>query len=235
MDIELNSSTERLGVGKPISSADEANTEASPAGGNSNQKNCLKKCRSEIHSYFHTLLSCILLLAVIALTIVIILHSIKLNRKIQSLENKIESVEAAGIERVAETAALQAERDLEGQIQATQASLVSINASLSKIGAELSAIAANNISELRDQVQDLEASIANSSRFTGCYEDRQHCIIRPVQQDLYYRGCATGSIPANKNVSQQASTLISTCSDYQMHSIHDALLKYLPIGNLADV
>ena len=203
MDIELNSSTEKLGDEKTISSADEANTKENPSGGTLNRKSCNKRCKSRIQGYFHTLLSWVLLLAVIALTVVIILHSIKLNGRVQFLESKIESIEAA-IEKnasiLAESAALQAERHLESQIQATQASLASINASLSQFGAQLSATAASNISELRDHLQDLEASLANTSS-SGCYEDRRFCVIRPVSENMYYRGCETSRISANIAVS----------------------------------
>lgn len=202
MDCELNSLTELETAEKAISSAGSANHQ----GNSSNQKNHNKRCHPKIKGYFQTFLSCFLLLAIIGLIVVIILHSTKLNGRIQLLESQIERIEAS-LGNNDSTSAVAAVLQAQQMALHLEASLTSLNASLVTMGThgqQLSAMVASNISELRHHLQDLEANLVNSSlrqRFTGCYEDRQLCTILPVEEDLFFRGCRTHTIPANISVS----------------------------------
>lgn len=148
MDYKLNSLTE---------TAENATSTAGSVN-SSNQKK--KICQS----YFQTLLSCFLLLAIIGLTIVIILHSAKLNRRIQLLEGKIEILEASHGKNgstpavIAESTALQAQQMAQQLESRIEVSLAAINASLATMGTHRQQ-AASNISELRHHLQDLETSL----------------------------------------------------------------------------
>lgn len=208
MEYELNSLTGNPEKAKSSIGSTDHQENCSTA--SSYQQSRIKRCCSKSLTSFQTILSCFLLLAVVSLMVAVILHSTKLNGRIHVLEAQIEAILARNsTSAVAESAALQTRQmsQLHEQVEAIGASLNASLHSLSVQRQQLSAImAATNVSELQDHLQDLEASLTSVNeslrqRFSGCYEDRRSCTVLPTQNDRYYRGCRTNTIPANTTVS----------------------------------
>lgn len=210
MKVELNSLPEN--TEKSISSDSCTSDPEKCSIQNSNQRERKKRCRLKALGCFKT---CFLILAIAGLAVVMILHSIKLDRRIHYLEKQVSEMAA-------------------GNVSEIQGHLQDLDASLAK------EMAARNVSEMRSQLQGLQASLdtLNSSlntlnnslnrslrqRFAGCRKERRLCTLNPVQDDRYYRACLTPTIPDTRSVSIWAEPhpetrglvpyFLWTCKDY---------------------
>lgn len=170
------------------------------------------------------LVLCLTTLVLLVLAVSVSLYLVRLNKQLQTLEEKVEALEAqncqtepsaqseASISSLFSTELAEIKESTNLSFAELQASVHDLSTRADTIDnstrklKEIRTATNQSLAQMKASIRDLHYSVdvlANSTRqrFAGCLEERHSCSIGPVQEDIYYRGCHTPLTPPTIPVS----------------------------------